>query len=162
MLLAEIVRNKLPIAPFRHWFFVDTLAILDATKDEVGPCLKLQCLVRHYTDSRDLRAPWAAGGEYTRAHMEPVEAWAPSIEYVFVFASSSALDDCIALRHVMGFLAARLDIGLVELHRQFEVVVTLKGNRQVFGGQITYFQQPKVKRVTTVFRHYVVLCTGDR
>ena len=33
----------------------------------------------------------------------------------------SALDDCIALRHVMGFLAARLGLGLVDLHRQFAV-----------------------------------------
>ena len=64
VLLAEIVRNKLPIAPFRRWIFVDTLAILDATKDEVGPCLKLQCLVRHYTDAKDLRAHRAAGGTH--------------------------------------------------------------------------------------------------
>ena len=52
--------------------------------------------------------------------MNPVEAWA-CIVYVFVFASPSALDDCIALRHVMAFLAARLDISLVELHREFAV-----------------------------------------
>ena len=32
-----------------------------------------------------------------------------------------ALDDCIALRAVMGFLAARLGIGLVEMHRRFAV-----------------------------------------
>ena len=50
-----------------------------------------------------------------------MEAWGPFIVYVFVLASSSALDDCIALRHVMGFLATRLDIGVVELHRQFAV-----------------------------------------
>ena len=52
--------------------------------------------------------------------MNPVEAWV-FIVYVFVLASPSAFDDCIALRHVMGFLAARLDIGLVELHRPFAV-----------------------------------------
>ena len=34
---------------------------------------------------------------------------------------NSALDDCSALSHVMGFLAARLGIGLVELHRRFAV-----------------------------------------
>ena len=38
---------------------------------EVGPCLKLQCLVRHYTDAKDLRAHRAAGGEYTRGPHEP-------------------------------------------------------------------------------------------
>ena len=39
----------------------------------------------------------------------------------FCSRPASALDDCIALRHVMGFLAARLGIGLVDLHRQFAV-----------------------------------------
>jgi hypothetical protein len=33
-----------------------------------------------------------------------------------------ALDDCIALRHVMGFLSARLSVGLVDLHRKFAVL----------------------------------------
>ena len=60
VLLAEVVRHKLSLSPFRRWLFVDTLAILDATKDEVGACLKLQCLVRHYADSKDLRAHRAA------------------------------------------------------------------------------------------------------
>ena len=32
-----------------------------------------------------------------------------------------ALDDCIALRHVMGYLAARLAVGLVDLLRRFAV-----------------------------------------
>ena len=52
--------------------------------------------------------------------MNQMEAWV-FILYVFVVVPSSALDDCIALRHVMSFLAARLDISLVELHRQFAV-----------------------------------------
>ena len=52
--------------------------------------------------------------------MNPLEAWV-FIVYFFALASPSALDDCIALRHVMGFLAARLGIGLVDLHRQFAV-----------------------------------------
>ena len=30
-----------------------------------------------------------------------------------------ALDDCIALRHVMSFVAARLGVGVVDLHRYF-------------------------------------------
>ena len=34
---------------------------------------------------------------------------------------NSALDDCIALQHVMGFLAARLGVSLVYLHRRFAV-----------------------------------------
>ena len=57
VLLAEVVRHKLSLSPFRRWLFVDTLAILDATKDEVGTCLKLQC---HYADPKDLRAHRAA------------------------------------------------------------------------------------------------------
>ncbi len=32
-----------------------------------------------------------------------------------------ALDDCIALRHVMSFVAARLGMGVVDLHRHFAV-----------------------------------------
>ena len=56
VLLAEIVRHELALTPLRRWLFVDTLAILNATKDEVGPCLKLQCLVRHYANAKDLRA----------------------------------------------------------------------------------------------------------
>ena len=73
VLLAEIVRNKLPIAPFRRWFFVDTLIVVEAAKEEVGPCLKLQCLVRHYTDAKDLRAHRAASGTHTHTHMGPHE-----------------------------------------------------------------------------------------
>ena len=38
-----------------------------------------------------------------------------------LFDLLSALDDCIALRHVMEFLAARLGMSLVELHRLFAV-----------------------------------------
>ena len=49
--------------------------------------------------------------------MNQMEAWV-FILYVFVVVPSSALDDCIVLRHVM---TARLDISLVELHRQFAV-----------------------------------------
>ena len=60
VLLAEVVRHELSLSPLRRWFFVDTLAILDATKDEVGPCLRLQCLVRHYAAPKDLRAHRAA------------------------------------------------------------------------------------------------------
>ena len=56
VLLAEIVRHELALTPLRRWLFVDTLAILDASKDEVGQCLKLQCLVRHYANAKDLRA----------------------------------------------------------------------------------------------------------
>ena len=41
--------------------------------------------------------------------------------HLTIFDLLSALDDCIALRHVMEFLAARLGIGLVELHRRFAV-----------------------------------------
>jgi hypothetical protein len=60
VLLAEIVRHELALTPFRRWLFVDTLTILDASKDEVGSCLELQCLVRHYGNAKDLRAHRAA------------------------------------------------------------------------------------------------------
>ena len=60
VLLAKVVRHELPLSPFRQWLFVDTLAILEAAKEEVGPCRKLQCLVRHYADPTDLRAHRAA------------------------------------------------------------------------------------------------------
>ena len=33
----------------------------------------------------------------------------------------SALDDCIALRNVMSYIAARLDVGLVDLLRRLAV-----------------------------------------
>ena len=37
------------------------------------------------------------------------------------FFRQPALDDCIALRNVMSFIAARLDVGLVDLLRRFAV-----------------------------------------
>ena len=33
---------------------------VEAAKEEIGPCRKLQCLVRHYADPTDLRAHRAA------------------------------------------------------------------------------------------------------
>ena len=59
LLLAECVRHELSLSPLRRWLFADTLAILEATKQavgEVGPCLKLQCLVCNYATPEDLRA----------------------------------------------------------------------------------------------------------
>ena len=64
VLLAEIIRHELSLSPLRRWLFVDTLSILDATKDVVGTCLKLQCLVRHNASPKDLRAHRA-----TRLHV---------------------------------------------------------------------------------------------
>ena len=117
MLLAEVVRHELPLSPFRQWLFVDTLAILEAAKEEVGPCRKLQCLVRHYAYPTDLRAHRAA----CLALNAFIDGPFGPFTHLTIFDLLSALDDCIALRHVMEFLAARLGIGLVELHRRFAV-----------------------------------------
>ena len=56
VLLFELVRNKIPLATLRRFVFVDTLSILEAVRDGVGPCRKLQCLVRTYCNPEDLRA----------------------------------------------------------------------------------------------------------
>ena len=98
---------------------MDTLAILDATKEEVGPCLKLLCLVRNYASPQDLRAHRAAL-QYLRS-IHPAVLCNPMGPLAFVPLVPQALDDCIALRHVMGFLSARLSVGLIDLHRQFAV-----------------------------------------
>ena len=56
VLLFEIMRHGLSLAPLRRFLFVDTLEILTAAKGEVGACLKLQCLVRAVCTPSDLRA----------------------------------------------------------------------------------------------------------
>jgi hypothetical protein len=48
--------------------------------------------------------------------MTPDYCW-----HVLAFIVPSALDDCICLQRVMGFLSARLGLGLVDLHRLFAV-----------------------------------------
>ena len=48
--------------------------------------------------------------------MTPDYCW-----HVLAFTVPSALDDCICLQRVMGFLSARLGLGLVDLHRLFAV-----------------------------------------
>ena len=47
----------------------------------------------------------------------------PSIGFLLCipYIRQPALDDCIALRHVMSCIAARLDVGLVDLLRRFAV-----------------------------------------
>ena len=82
VLLAECVRHglSLSLAPFSRWLFVDTLAILEATKQIVGPssasCLKLQCLARTYAE--DLRAHRATRNfEISHHHHHPI--WVSSV-----------------------------------------------------------------------------------
>ena len=89
VLLFECHRHRLPTAPFRHWFFVDTLHVLESAKAELGgACFKLQCLVTVAVDTQELRA-------------------------------HRALDDCIALRHVMHSVASRIGCSVTDLLRQF-------------------------------------------
>ena len=56
VLLFELVRNQISLATLRRFFFVDTLTILEATREEVGACLKLQCLTRSFCKPEELRA----------------------------------------------------------------------------------------------------------
>jgi len=56
VLLFECHRHQLPMTPFRRWFFVDTLHVLEGSKAELGgACLKLQCLANTVIDTRELR-----------------------------------------------------------------------------------------------------------
>lgn len=96
---------------------MDTMVILDATKDEVGPCRKLQCLVRHYADPTDLQAHRATRVQQKK-HISTKRLRVYRYRHPF---RTLALDDCRSLRLVMGFLCARLSISLVELHRRFAV-----------------------------------------
>ena len=85
MLLFECERHKLPMTPFRRWFFLDTLHVVDSAKGEIGnACSKLQCLVNTLADTQDLRA-------------------------------HRALDDTLALRHVMHSIAYSLGCSLRDL-----------------------------------------------
>ena len=56
VLLFELVRNQISLATLRRFVFVDTLIILEAAREEVGACLKLQCLARTFCKPGDLRA----------------------------------------------------------------------------------------------------------
>ena len=120
VLLAECVRHGLPLAPFSRWLFVDTLTILEATKQNVGHsttgCLKLQCLARNYAEG--LRAHRAT----RNFEISPPPSGSP-LFVRFNPNTTLALDDCIALRYVMTCLAAQLDIGVVSLHRLFAVSI---------------------------------------
>jgi DNA polymerase III epsilon subunit-like protein len=91
VLLFECHRHQLPMTPFRRWFFVDTLHVLESAKAELGgACLKLQCLASAVIDAGELRA-------------------------------HRALDDCIALRQVVHSVASRLDCSVTDLLRPFSV-----------------------------------------
>ena len=91
VLLFECHRHQLPMTPFRRWFFVDTLHVLESANAELGgACLKLQCLASAVIDAGELRA-------------------------------HRALDDCIALRQVVHSVASRLDCSVTDLLRPFSV-----------------------------------------
>ena len=91
VLLFECHRHGLRTTPFRHWFFVDTLHVLESARNELGgACFKLQCLINASVDTQELRA-------------------------------HRALDDCIALRHVMHSVASRLGCSTTGLLRPFAV-----------------------------------------
>ena len=91
VLLFECHRHRLPMTPFRRWFFVDTLHVLASAKVELGgACLKLQCLANTAIDTGELRA-------------------------------HRALDDTIALRQVVHSAASRLGCSVIDLLRPFSV-----------------------------------------
>ena len=56
MLLFECYRHNLDISIFERWAFVDTMHIVAAAREIMGPCLKLQCLAFHACDQEELRA----------------------------------------------------------------------------------------------------------
>ena len=91
VLLFECHRHRLPMTPFRRWFFVDTLHVLASAKVELGgACLKLQCLANTAIDTGELCA-------------------------------HRALDDTIALRQVVHNAASRLGCSVIDLLRPFSV-----------------------------------------
>ena len=69
---------------------------------------------------RPNRSPCTQGRTLSCKRVHRWSLWALHSPPLF-FALLTALDDCIALRHVMEFLAARLGVGLVGLHRRFAV-----------------------------------------
>ena len=56
MLLFECRRHNLGFAALAGWLFVDTLAVVQAAKEEMGACFKLECLTRKTCRLHDLRA----------------------------------------------------------------------------------------------------------
>ena len=89
VLLFECERHNLSISPFRRWLFVDTLHVLEATKTELGAA----CLKLQCLFNT------MADGRGLRAHR--------------------ALDDWIALRHVVHSVACRLDCTVADLLCKF-------------------------------------------
>ena len=95
ILCSECFRNEIALSSLEHWRFVDTLDVSRALSNELhGGCVKLQCLLRHLAHAEDLRAHKAL-----RAHR--------------------ALDDCYALRSVLGSLVASLGVSSWLLLKHF-------------------------------------------
>ena len=89
VLLFECQRHNLSFSPFRQWLFVDTLHLLDCVKTELGGA----CLKLQCLINT------MAEAKALRAHR--------------------ALDDCVALRHVMHDVAFKLDCSVTDLLRKF-------------------------------------------
>ena len=89
LLLFECQRHQLSTSSFRRWLFVDTLHVFESAKAEVG----VACLKLQCLVNTTARAC------DLRAHR--------------------ALDDCIALRHVVHSVANRLDCSVTCLLSKF-------------------------------------------
>ena len=123
-ILFELVRNNMPLASLRRFAFVDTLAILEAARAEAGACLKLQCLARRFCDEGDLRAHrvWRRTKyDNDNAFYIALIETRTCLDQVCILFRQPALDDCIALRHVMSSVATRLGVQLSDLQRIFAV-----------------------------------------
>lgn len=89
VLLFECQRHGLPMAPFRRWLFLDTLHVLESAKAELGGA----CMKLQCLVSA------AVATQELRAHR--------------------ALDDSVALRHVVHGVASRLGCSVTDLLRLF-------------------------------------------
>ena len=85
MLLFECARHKLPMTPFRRWLFLDTLHVVDSAKGELG----------NACSKLQCLVNTLADTQDLRAHR--------------------ALDDTLALRHVMHSIAYSLGCPLTDL-----------------------------------------------
>ena len=91
VLLFECHRHGVRTTPFRQWLFVDTLHVLESARNELGGA----CFKLQCLVNATVDA------QELRAHR--------------------ALDDCIALRHVMHSVASRLSCSIIDLLRPFAV-----------------------------------------
>ena len=94
ILLSECHRNAIQCDALEQWCFMDTLEICRLLDSGLsGGCVKLQCLLRTFLGPQDS------------------------------LCAHRALDDCYALRGVIGAIAFRLGLTLRGLVRQFSVAM---------------------------------------